>query len=151
MLKHNYNFSVLEKREISKTICQDYYISDKIWSPTIRYCGSPDRSVSSNLPRGWTIQGLNSGKVKRSSLLKNVQAGARACPTSCSTSTMLLTRCVTFTTNHHLLPRLRMSTAVPPTLCMPPWHGQDNFISFSTTHYWKATQGILRELRQSQL
>jgi hypothetical protein len=35
-----------------------------------------------------------------------------------------------------------MSTAVPPTLCMPPWRGQDNFISFSKTHYWKNFEGI---------
>jgi len=65
MLKENYNFPVPEKGKISKTICQDFYISEKIWSPTTQYYGTPDRSVNSDLPRGWTIQGLNSGKVKR--------------------------------------------------------------------------------------
>jgi hypothetical protein len=44
-----------------------------------------------------------------------------------------------------------MSTEVPPTLFMPPWHGQDIFISLSTTHYWKTIQAILTELSQSQL
>jgi hypothetical protein len=35
-----------------------------------------------------------------------------------------------------------MSNEVPPTLCMPPWCRQDNFISFSTTHYWKTTRNF---------
>jgi len=68
------------------------------------------------------IWGLNFCRVKKFSFLQNIQTSSGAHPTSCSVSTMVISSgwAMTLTILLHLVPRLRITGAIPllPSVCL---------------------------------